>query len=69
MGKHLPTVIWMMRRIGVYPNGWVETASDDRIAISYTHGIGHGVYRIELSRKDARLLAKRINQCLDDTRG
>ena len=68
-----PSSVWMLRPPGpddAYPNGHVRTAGGDRIEIAYRESLGRvGVVGvIHLSRKDARLLAKRINQCLDDTR-
>ena len=54
-----PGSIWSLRRdliIAVY------TGDDDTICIQ-----GEGDQYLDLSRTDARLLAKRINQCLDAT--
>lgn len=58
-----PTSIWVLRLSDL--NTSVRTLPDDRIAIA-----GEYEYEqqwIELSRRDARLLAKRINECLDAT--
>lgn len=63
-------VVYPTRPIGVYPNQWVR-AIDDTIEIAFadetTRQTGDG-WRVSLSRADARLLAKRLNQCLDETR-
>jgi len=58
-----PTSIWCLSIKDL--DTFVLTAPDDKIVVA-------GVYEyeqqwIELSRSDARLLAKRINQCLDAT--
>lgn len=55
-----PSSIWLLRREQFYPA--VRTGENETICIfDDTEGW------IRMSRKDARLLAKRINQCLDDT--
>ena len=61
-----PSTIWPVRQVGVYPNYYVQTEDDDRISIASADG-GMYMTAILMSRKDARLLAKRINQCLDET--
>lgn len=55
-----PSSIWLFKREQFYPA--VRTAEDDRIIFEDDRGGW-----MEMSRKDARLFAKRINQCLDDT--
>lgn len=55
-----PTQVWCLRRDQFCP--MVYTGADDTICIQ-----GEGDQYLDLSRKDARLLAKRINQCLDGT--
>lgn len=64
MTNRAPSSIWPLRRdcSSVY----VCTTDEDRIQIAYPTGGGY-VMAYSLSRKDARLLAKRINQCLDAT--
>jgi len=62
MAKHKPGMIWALRRPGQYPNGYVATVSADLILISYD---GNG---FRVSRRDARLLVRRILQCLEETR-
>lgn len=61
-----PNTSWMMRTPGTYPNGYVRTLPGDRIQISY-YDHQHHPQTIMLDRQDARLLAKRVNQCLDET--
>jgi glycine/D-amino acid oxidase-like deaminating enzyme len=58
-----PTSIWCLnlRNLGTY----VRTAPDDRIVVVADHE--YDQQYLDLSRKDARLLAKRINECLDAT--
>jgi len=63
-----PSRIWMLRRPGTYPNGHVRTASGDLIEVAYYFREDAEPEWFVLSRIEARLLAKRINQCLDETR-
>ena len=59
---------------GTFPNhrGYVGVYDDDRIQISFLSKAselevaGDGCW-IRLSRQDARMLARRLNQCLDRT--
>lgn len=68
MAKHLESVTWGFRKNNKknHINGFVKTASKKEIAISLDHRDGFFTF-FNLSRRDARLLAKRINQCLDYT--
>ncbi|HEX6684984.1 MAG TPA: hypothetical protein VF062_19500 [Candidatus Limnocylindrales bacterium] len=62
-----PDASWLMRwPASVYPNGYVRTAIDDLIQIVYFERDGQAQV-LMLNRRDARLLARRINQCLDGT--
>jgi hypothetical protein len=67
MADRAPSTIWILRKIGAPTNGGVRTTEDDRISILYYGEDADRAQSIILSRKDARLLAKRINQCLDST--
>lgn len=66
MVKHLPGVIWSTRLKG--PHQIVSTSSLAKIKISFMPGDGRDGLSFFLLRKDARLLAKRINQCLNETK-
>lgn len=69
-------VIWQARKMGVYPNGHVKLQAPEwngkkkpltrYIAVYVEPGDGKS-YGLRIERKLARLLAKRINQCLDQT--
>lgn len=59
--------MWALRKVGVYPNGFVRTLEDDKVLVTFHEEYGD-VQFIKLGRRDARLLAKRINECLDQTR-
>ena len=59
------TLRWPLVRRG--SNGSVRTLPDDYIGIGHWGDFRMGPQTLALSRKDARLLAKRINQCLDET--
>lgn len=58
-----PTSIWCLSRTKL--DTYVRTLPDDRIAV-----VGEEGYEqqwIELTRSEARVLARRINECLDAT--
>lgn len=61
-----PNTIWISRIPPIYPNAYVLTAPNDEIRVSVFESEDDAV-TFYMSRKDARLLAKRINQCLDGT--
>lgn len=61
-----PSTVWLLRHPGTYPNGYVLTRVNEEIRISFFDSEDFGNH-IFMSRQDARLLAKRINQCLDAT--
>lgn len=68
MGKHKPAQLWAVKPVGTYPQIYVRTNSGQSVAVLFcehmaTEGIG-----FVLPRRDMRLLAKRINQCLDATK-
>lgn len=65
---HQPGSVWPIRRLGVYPQVYVRTADDDNIAIEFWRTKWHTREPLALSRKDARLLARRIVQCLEATK-
>ena len=55
-----PTVVWSLRPSNI--NSYVRTGTDDTIEV-----ILDSVIELRVSRVDARLIARRINQCLDAT--
>jgi hypothetical protein len=71
MSQHLlnraPAVIWSLRQaVGC---GYVRTLARDQIGIVLpVYPESSELMQVVVSRKDARLLAKRLNQCLDETR-
>lgn len=63
-----PGSIWTLRRPFTWP--FVRTGNDDTIEIIFDIDVLSAVPLtnvLSYSRKDARLLAKRINECLDAT--
>ncbi len=68
MAQHKPDMIWELHPPNKYPNGEICTISTSDIMIASYPCKGVSVEPIILSRRDARLLAKRINQCLDATK-
>lgn len=63
-----PSQTWPTKPVGEYPQVYVETRSDDQIAIVRYETSGSVAQVITLPRKEARMLARRVNQCLDGTR-
>lgn len=64
--KRVDNVVWICRELGKYPNGSVRCDGEDRVVVSVEPGDGKS-YGLCIPRTLARLLARRINQCLDDT--
>lgn len=64
-----PGVTWLLRtpKVRRGSNASVQTVVDDYIGIGHWGDFRVGPQTLVLTRKDARLLAKRINQCLDET--
>lgn len=68
MAIHKPSSIWPTRPLGVYPQQYVRTLDEDHIGVSF-HATLNGLGReVRLTRHEARMLARRLNECLDDTR-
>ena len=65
MGKHI-NVIYSIRCIGTYQQIYVKTHNENILELSFFQQSADGA-AVLVYRKDARLLAKRINQCLDET--
>lgn len=60
-------VIWQARKMGAYPNGHARLGPSKTIEVFVEIGDGNS-YGLRIpNRRLARLLAKRINQCLDQT--
>jgi hypothetical protein len=59
-------MVWCTRLGMDAPYQTVQTVNKWMLKIAFMPGGGNGV-AMHISRKDARLLAKRINQCLDGT--
>jgi hypothetical protein len=67
MAKHKPAMTWITRLTMDAPYQEVGTLDEKNIGIAFFPGNKRDGFRLTLNRKDARLLAKRINQCLDKT--
>lgn len=66
MARHVPGVFWSLRSMAL--GAGVRTLNDRIVnLILPADPSWMRLVSIEMDRKDARLLAKRINQCLDDT--
>lgn len=69
MAKHLPTSVWASRKPCTYPNAYVRTRDRESLYIAIIAEVNTFDASFNISRRDARLLAKRINECLDATKG
>lgn len=69
MSKHKENKIWMLRKDGE-SNGYVKTLSKQDLQIYYYSDMKNPNNTIEftINRQDARALAKRILECLDETK-
>lgn len=71
MAKHWPGAIWPLRRMesDQHENGVVRTQSGGKIEIVINlRYMSHRPLRITMQRSTARLLARRIEQCLEATK-
>jgi len=66
MAKHEPGAMWAVKPIGKYPQAYVKTFNKAELHIQILVSSTSGTSFV-LDRQMARMLAKRINQCLDDT--
>lgn len=69
MAKHQPNKIWDLRKDGD-SNGYVKTTSITKLQIYYYSNINDptSIVDFEITRQDARALAKRILECLDNSK-
>ena len=65
MAVHVPTVVWSLRSPEY--GSHVQTRDEDSLSLAIMTPSGYGQQFAVISRRDARLLAKRINECLDAT--
>jgi hypothetical protein len=68
MAKHDPFKVWMLRPVGQYPNGSVQTENKHEISVMYQAGELQYESGFICTRRDARLLVKRILECLEATK-
>jgi len=66
VAKH-KNIIWPTTEVGKYPNYYVATLDTKMLKVLCESGSG-GAIGFSITRRKARLLAKRINQCLDETK-
>lgn len=69
MPKHKPDMIFDIRKDGD-SNGYVKTVSTSKVQVYYYADINDptSIVDFEVNRLDARMLAKRILECLDKTK-
>lgn len=58
--------VWPIRPLGTYPQIYVRADGELVNIVIVNRGEEEG-WSLAISRRDARLLARRINQCLDAT--
>ena len=59
---------WAARPLGAYPNFYAEVGPNNTIEIFVCLHYGQTMEGFRLPRSLARLAAKRISQCLDETK-
>lgn len=69
MAKHIPDKVWELRKDGE-SNGYVNTINNKLLHIYYYGDINdmNSIIDFDINRNDARLLAKRILECLEDSK-
>jgi hypothetical protein len=69
MAKHKEDKVWVLKTDDSQSNGYVKTIDKETINIHYykSHNI-NDVFELNISRRDARLLAARIIKCLQETK-
>jgi len=68
MAKHKPTVVYCTHKVGVYPYASIATHDTKSVRIGIWPGKGKLGFTFALTRQFAKMLARRINQCLEDTK-
>ena len=68
MAKFMPGAIWCTRLDEKRTYQIVRTADPKHLRISFFPGQNRDGYAITIHRTDARLLARRIMQCLEATK-
>ncbi len=68
MAKHKPSVLYCTHKLGVYPNAQISTADGAHIKICVFPLDRYDGASFTMSRQFAKMLARRINQCLEDTK-
>lgn len=68
MPKHMPTVIWCLRKPGTYPNGYLATLPGGGFEFVRCQSEDDCLAVMHMPRSDWRLLAKRINEALESTK-
>lgn len=67
MAKHNWDKVWAIRSHDVLPQGYVSTNDKSTLVLLYYDKKGC-ITQWVLPRRDARLLARRILQCLEETK-
>ena len=69
MAKHIPDKVWDLRKDGD-SNGYVMTIDNKKVFVYYYGDMNNpnSIVSFEITRQDARLLAKRILECLEDSK-
>lgn len=59
---------WIARPLGAYPNVVVEVGPMNTIEVFFSVAKGQPMEGFRINRKLAKLAAKRITQCLEETK-
>jgi len=55
MGRHVPGTTWPIRRVGTYPQVYVDTDGPERVKVLHFGWLGDSSVAMILARRDARL--------------
>lgn len=66
--KRESNVTWAGKEIGTYPNVYIACDGQSELRLSYNPTGAQLMETWIMDRRLARIFAKRINQCLDDTK-
>lgn len=68
MAKHKPSMVYCAYKFGHYPNAEITTVDKTKIKIAVFPYKGRDGFAFAITRKLGKMIALRINQCLEDTK-
>lgn len=68
MVNHKPNTTWAALPLGKYPQSYIRTVDKKYIRIEFCHEKAMSSDVVKITRHHARMLARRILQCLGETK-